>query len=138
MLVAHAGGVRPRPRVVLGTDGSAEARFAADTLMRFADRHRCRIEVVSVAVSLVPDLFPLPGFSYATSGPTPVIEERLLAGPRHIAEREAGRMRDAGFRVTATAVIYWAPWDAPRRSPRPAAPPSSWSARRLGEPWTAP
>jgi nucleotide-binding universal stress UspA family protein len=93
-------------RVLFGTDGSEDADSALDQIAAFLNPASCQITVLSVAEHLMPHLaFPMPSVAYATSAPTPELEEQWIAAARDIATGAAQRLDDAGFSTKAQGVL---------------------------------
>lgn len=102
VLVAHAAPVGAPARVVAGVDGSDHATRALEVATAFLDPDRCAVTVFSAAKLMAPTLTP-PYTGYATSAPSPEIEEEALAPARAHAERAAELLRGRG--VTADVVV---------------------------------
>jgi nucleotide-binding universal stress UspA family protein len=92
-------------RVLFGTDGSEDADSALEQIAAFLNPASCQITVLSVAERLMPQVaFPMPRVGYATSAPTPELEEQWIAA-RDTATHAAQRLDDAGFATKAEAVL---------------------------------
>jgi nucleotide-binding universal stress UspA family protein len=107
VLIVHrfSGDASPL-RVLFGTDGSEDADSALEQIAAFLNPASCQITVLSVAEHLMPQLaLPIPRVSYATSAPTPELEEQWIAAARDTATRAAQRLDDAGFATKVQAVL---------------------------------
>jgi nucleotide-binding universal stress UspA family protein len=106
MIVHRFSGAASLVRVVFGTDGSEYADLALEQLIAFLDASSCRIDVLSVAEHLMPELaFPIPRMGYAASAPTPEVESEWIAAAQKIAADAARKLESAGFRTQAQAVL---------------------------------
>jgi nucleotide-binding universal stress UspA family protein len=93
-------------RVLFGTDGSADANVALAQITALLDPTSCEIKVLAVAEHLMPKVsFPVPRLAYATAAPTPEQEKEWIAAALEPAEQEAEKLRAAGFRAEAQAVL---------------------------------
>jgi nucleotide-binding universal stress UspA family protein len=93
-------------RVLFGTDGSNDAEVALDQMIGFLDPSACQISILSVAEHLMPHLsFPIPRMAYASSGPTPELEQEWIAAAQKLATDAARKLEDSGFRTEAHAAI---------------------------------
>jgi nucleotide-binding universal stress UspA family protein len=93
-------------RVLFGTDGSADANVALAQITALFDPTSCQIKVLTVAEHLMPKIsFPIPRLAYATAAPTPEQEEEWMAAALEPAEQSAEKLRAAGFRAEAEAVL---------------------------------
>jgi nucleotide-binding universal stress UspA family protein len=107
VLVVHRIAERTEPsRVLFGTDGSADADVALAQITGFFDPPSCQIKVLAVAEHLMPKVsFPIPRLAYATAAPTPEQEGEWIAAALEPAEQAAEKLRSAGFRAEAQAVL---------------------------------
>jgi nucleotide-binding universal stress UspA family protein len=93
-------------RVLFGTDGSEDADLALEQITAFLNPATCQIAVLSVAEHLMPQLaFPMPRVGYATSAPTPELEEQWIAAARDTATAAAHKLEGAGFPTEAHAML---------------------------------
>jgi nucleotide-binding universal stress UspA family protein len=107
VLVVHGISERVGPgRVLFGTDGSADANVALAQIMTVLDPTSCHIKVLAVAEHLMPKVgFPIPRLAYATAAPTPEQEKEWIAAALEVADHAAEKLRAAGFRAEAQAVL---------------------------------
>jgi nucleotide-binding universal stress UspA family protein len=107
VLVVHRVSEHPGPsRVLFGTDGSADANVALAQIAALFDPTSCHIKVLAVAEHLMPKVgFPVPRLVYATAAPTREREKEWIAAAREPAEQGAEKLRAAGFRAEAQAVL---------------------------------
>jgi nucleotide-binding universal stress UspA family protein len=107
VLVVHRISDRAGPsRVLFGTDGSADANVALTQITDLLDPTSCQIKVLAVAEHLMPKVsFPIPRLAYATAAPTPEQEKEWIAAALEPAEQGAEKLRAAGFRAEAEAVL---------------------------------
>jgi nucleotide-binding universal stress UspA family protein len=72
----------------------------------FFDPTSCQIRVLAVAEHLMSKMgFPAPRLAYATAAPTPEQEKEWIAAALEPAEQGAEKLRAAGFRAEAQAVL---------------------------------
>jgi nucleotide-binding universal stress UspA family protein len=84
-------------RVLFGTDGSADANVALAQITALFDPTSCQIKVLTVAEHLMPKIsFPIPRLAQ---------EEEWMAAALEPAEQSAEKLRAAGFRAEAEAVL---------------------------------
>jgi nucleotide-binding universal stress UspA family protein len=94
----------PPVRVLFGSDGSGNADMAVHEMIDFLDPSSCEIEVLSVGEHLMASIkFPIPRVAYATSAPTPKLEEEWLASAERVATDAATRLEAAGFKSNTRA-----------------------------------
>lgn len=92
--------------VLVGADGSEHADRALEQLIALFDPSSCRVHVLAVAEHLMPQLsFPIPRAGYATSAPTPEQEQEWTAAAQSSATAAAKKLKSAGFRTEAHAVL---------------------------------
>jgi nucleotide-binding universal stress UspA family protein len=92
--------------VLVGADGSEHADRALEQLIALFDPSSCRVHVLAVAEHLMPQLsFPIPRAGYATSAPTPEQEQEWTAAAQSSATTAAKKLKSAGFRTEARAVL---------------------------------
>jgi nucleotide-binding universal stress UspA family protein len=105
VLIVHRVSDLEHPvRVLLGTDGSQHSELAVDQASTFLDPASCEIDVVSVAEHLMPVIsFPVPRAAYATSAPTPEMEQEWLDAAKTVASGAATKLEAAGFKTDVRA-----------------------------------
>lgn len=91
-----------RVRVLVGTDGSSEAKLAADVFCEFADPRRCDTVVMSV-------VHPVMGLAYPYRIPAGhrgmELEQRLIEQARVIAAEGAERLRRKAFTARPEVLV---------------------------------
>lgn len=104
VLVVHqAPAGAPPHRVVVGTDGSDDAKRAVESAIALLEPARCRIEVVSAAEPLVPTLVG-PGGAYVDAETYEDLTRRVLDAQAGYARESVTAFRDGGFRAEGDAV----------------------------------
>jgi nucleotide-binding universal stress UspA family protein len=104
LLIVHAAPTGVPGRVVVGVDGSDHAVRALDVASRFLDPARCTVTVLCAAKLLAPTLMP-PYTGYATSAPSPEVEEEALAPARRHAEQAAEVLRGRDFTADVAVML---------------------------------
>lgn len=104
VLVVHEPPQDGATGVVVGVDGSTHAAHALDVAMDFLDPQRCSVTVVCAGKLLAPTVSP-PYVGYATSAPSPEVEEEVLSVARDHADGAVRRLRDGGFDARSHVVL---------------------------------
>jgi nucleotide-binding universal stress UspA family protein len=106
MIVHRFRGGSSPVRVLFGTDGSEDSHLALQQMIALFDPVDCDVRVLSVAEHLMPQVtFPIPRAAFATSGPTPELEQEWIDAARIPADDAAAKLRAAGFASEVRAVL---------------------------------
>ncbi len=101
LIVHEASTGEGKARILVGTDGSADAQISLDVLRRIADPKRCDATVLAVAAVPYPTFAGGPGIAYAATAFTEEIERELTASAKRDAEGAAEMIQAAGLRADA-------------------------------------
>lgn len=96
---------RDRARILAGVDGSPGAGRALELLTELVDPDRCEIEVLAIAQLPLPAYGSGIGTGYAAATFTPEVEATIRELAEDHAREAASQLRDAGFEVSASAVV---------------------------------
>lgn len=104
VLIAHEPPDCAATGVVVAVDGSADALHALDVAMEFLDPQRCAVVVLCAAKLIAPTLSP-PYVGYATSAPSPEVEDEVMTSAHAHADEAVQRLHDRGFDARSHVVL---------------------------------